>query len=300
MEEKKQKAKRGLGRGLGALFDTEFTEDDVSISNYDETGEKVTLIKLRDIEPNKNQPRKNFVKVKLETLSESLKTHGVIQPILVKKGGSVYTVIAGERRWRAAKLAGIKEVPCIVKDFDEKTLAEVALIENLQREDLNPIEEAEGFLNLMNAFGMRQDDVAKRVGRSRSAVANALRLNKLPDKAKKLVISGELSGGHARTILPIENEADLLFLAEKIVKENLTVRETETIVSLYLKNGKFDKDKKKKSISPSAKKYYKEIEKTLSDKFGTKVKIHTGKNKNKIEFEYYSDEDLERLLFELK
>ena len=303
MEEKKTKKQRGLGRGLNALFDGADFGTTAIKESFGATKDKdgVTIIKLRDIEPNKNQPRKAFDKEKLETLAESLKTHGIIQPILVKKAsGDMYTIIAGERRWRAAKLAGLKEVPCIIRDFDEKELMEIALIENLQREDLNPIEEAEGYRRLMDTFNMKQEDVANRVGKSRSAVANSLRLNNLSEKVKKMVVSGELTQGHARTLLPIEDEKNQILLAEKIVKDGLSVRETEKLVSLFEKGEAFEKETKKNNISPSAKKYYKEIENSLSKKFGTKVKIHPGKNKSKIEFEYYTKEDLERLLFELK
>ena len=296
----KTKKGRGLGRGLNALFegtsfDTDIKED--SLKN----GEEVQTLKIRDIEPNKNQPRKNFDSEKLASLAESLKTHGLIQPILVKKEeNGMYTIIAGERRWRAAKLAGLKELPCIVKEYSEKELSEIALIENLQREDLNPIEEAEGYRHLMDTFNMRQEDVAERIGKSRSAVANALRLNNLSDDVKVLVIAGELSQGHARTLLPISDKKNQLLLAQKIIDENLTVRQTEKLVSLFLKGKSEEKKKKENIIPPSMEKYYKEIENNLSKKFNTKVKISIGKNKSKIEFEYYTPEDLERILLELK
>ena len=305
MEEKKAKKSRGLGRGLNALFEgPSFEENVVSTvpSNFAEEslGGEV-LIKIRDIGPNKNQPRKTFDKEKLEALAESLKNHGMVQPVLVKKEtNGMYTIIAGERRWRAAKLAGLKEIPCIIKDYSEKELMEIALIENLQREDLNPIEEAEGYRSLMKSFDMTQEDVAQRVGKSRSAVANALRLNNLCSEVKEMVVSGILSQGHARALLPISDEKKQKLFAEKIVKEELTVRQTEKMVSLYEKNGTIEKEEKTNFISPSVKKYYSEIENSLSKKFGTKVKIHPGKTKSRIEFEYYSNEDLERILFELK
>ena len=308
MEEKKAKKSRGLGRGLNALFEgPSFEENIISTvpSNaFDDTEKALggeVLIKIRYIEPNKNQTRKTFDKEKLEALSESLKNHGLVQPVLVKKEtNGMYTIIAGERRWRAAKLAGLKEIPCIIKDYSEKELMEIALIENLQREDLNPIEEAEGYRSLMKSFDMTQEDVAQRVGKSRSAVANALRLNNLCSEVKEMVVSGILSQGHARALLPISDEKTQKLFAEKIVKEELTVRQTEKMVSLYEKNGTIEKEEKTNFISPSVKKYYSEIENSLSKKFGTKVKIHPGKNKSRIEFEYYSNEDLERILFELK
>lgn len=296
----KTKKGRGLGRGLNALFEGTSFDTDIKEDNL-KNGEEVQTLKIRDIEPNKNQPRKNFDSEKLASLAESLKTHGLIQPILVKKEeNGMYTIIAGERRWRAAKLAGLKELPCIVKEYSEKELSEIALIENLQREDLNPIEEAEGYRHLMDTFNMRQEDVAERIGKSRSAVANALRLNNLSDDVKVLVIAGELSQGHARTLLPISDKKNQLLLAQKIIDENLTVRQTEKLVSLFLKGKSEEKKKKENIIPPSMEKYYKEIENNLSKKFNTKVKISIGKNKSKIEFEYYTPEDLERILLELK
>ena len=303
MEDKKTKKTRVLGRGLNALFDGPDFNDTIVKDTLEKTenADGVTIIKLRDIEPNKNQPRKTFDAEKLEALAESLKNHGIVQPILVKKEKSgMYTIIAGERRWRAAKLAGLKEVPCLVREFDEKDLMEIALIENLQREDLNPIEEAEGYKRLMDTFNMRQEDVAQRVGKSRSAIANSLRLNNLCAKVKDMVVAGEISQGHARALLSLEDEKSQVLLAEKIIKEGLNVRETEKLVSQYQNGEEIIKETKKNIISPSMKKYYSEIEKNLSKKFGTKVKIHAGKNKSKIEFEYYTNEDLERLLFELK
>ena len=303
MNEKKTKKGRGLGRGLNALFDGPDFGETIKANDFSaqKSNDGVTLIKTRDIEPNKNQPRKTFDQEKLDVLAESLKNHGVIQPIIVKKTESdTFSIIAGERRWRAAKLAGLKEMPCIIRDFDEKELMEIALIENLQREDLNPIEEAEGYRRLMDAFNMKQEDVAQRVGKSRSAVANALRLNNLTQEIKEMVINGSLSQGHARTLLSINEESYQILLAEKIVKEGLSVRETEKLVTLYEKDKTFERKTKENTNSPSTKKYYTEIEKLLSKKFGTKVKIHIGKTKSKIEFEYYTNEDLERLLFELK
>lgn len=299
MEKKKQ---RGLGRGIGALFNEDITPAYEKSSILEEIQENkkvsgsVVMLKVRDIEPNPKQPRRNFDLEKLEALSESLKTHGVIQPVLVKENkNGMYTIIAGERRWRASKLAGLKEIPCIIKEFDEKELMEVALIENLQREDLNPIEEAEGYKNLMEKFEMTQDEVSERVGKSRSAVANTLRLNKLSDKVKAFVIDGSLSGGHARTLLAVEDKDEQFALAEKIIKEGLSVRQTEKLVSVEkLIPPQEDKPKKSKD-----EKYYLSLEKKLSSKLGTKVKIQPGKKKSKIEIEYYSKEDLERLLYEL-
>lgn len=292
----KQKPKKGLGRGLGALF-TE-VDDKTSVKNLtsdnQEIGEKVVSLKIIDVEPNPEQPRRNFDKEALEALSLSIKTHGVVSPILVKSSNKgMYTIIAGERRWRASKLAGLKEIPCIIKDYSKEEVMEIALIENLQREDLNPIEEAEGYKKLMEAFSLTQEQISEKVGKSRSAVANALRLNNLCDEVKAFVIDKKLSQGHARTILPIEDKHLQIEIAEKIIKEDLSVRETEKLVSLIL-----NKKETKKSAVKSAS--YKNVEKQLSDIFKTKVKISSGKNKGKIEFEFYNKDDFERLLFELK
>ena len=309
MEEKKNTKKTArLGKGIGALFENVATDYDVNTKNsgIDFGGSeevdlsKVVMLKLRDIEPNPKQPRKTFDKEKLEALASSLKTHGMVQPILVqKRPNGMYTIIAGERRWRASKLANLAEVPCIIKEFDEKELMEIALIENLQREDLNPIEEAEGYKNLMEKFSMTQEEVAERVGKGRSAVANSIRLNKLCPEIKEMVIDGKLSQGHARTILPVENKKDQLEIAEKIIKDGLNVRQTEKLVNSYFVVEKLIPPQIKEDNSDMLK-YYSSLENTLSEKFNTKVKILPGKTKSRIEIEYYSNEDLERLLYELK
>jgi len=288
---------KGLGRGLTALFE-DVPEDKTSvkklIENEEASGESVVSLKIIDVEPNPNQPRRNFDKDALEALSESIKTHGVVSPILVQKGKKgMYTIIAGERRWRASKLADLKEIPCIVKDYSKEQVMEIALIENLQREDLNPIEEAEGYKSLMETFSFTQEQISEKVGKSRSAIANALRLNNLCDEIKALVIDKKLSQGHARTILPVTDMKLQIQIAEKIIKEDLSVRQTEKLVSDLL-NEKPKKEETKKSPS------YKNVEKQLSDIFKTKVKISSGKNKGKIEFEFYNNDDFERLLFEFK
>lgn len=308
MEEKKNTKKTArLGKGIGALFENVAADYEINNNSgldFENSKEidlsKVVMLKLRDIEPNPKQPRKTFDKEKLEALASSLKTHGMVQPILVqKRDNGMYTIIAGERRWRASKLANLTEVPCIIKEFDEKELMEIALIENLQREDLNPIEEAEGYKNLMEKFSMTQEEVAQRVGKSRSAVANSLRLNNLCPEIKELVVEGKLSQGHARTILPIENKNDQLEIAEKIIKEGLNVRQTEKLVNSYFVVEKETPPQIKEDNSDMLK-YYSSLENTLSKKFNTKVKILPGKTKSRIEIEYYSNEDLERLLYELK
>ncbi len=291
----KQKPKKGLGRGLGALFTEVDNELDLKNITSDKTdGDKVVSLKIIDVEPNPKQPRRSFDKDALDALASSIKTHGVVSPILVQAGKKgMYTIIAGERRWRASKIAGLKEIPCIIKDYSNQEVMEIALIENLQREDLNPIEEAEGYKHLMEAFSLTQEQISEKVGKSRSAVANALRLNNLCDDVKSLVVEKKLSQGHARTLLPVNDKALQLEIAEKIIKEDLSVRVTEKLVSDLLKNPII---KKTKQTTPS----YKNVEKQLSDIFKTKVKISSGKNKGKIEFEFYNPEDLERLLFEFK
>lgn len=307
MAEKKKPQRKGLGKGLGALFSDDpvsngDTEVDIlrEIENAgtDTDGKSIIEIKVVDIEPNKDQPRKNFDKDKLAALSDSIREHGVVQPILVKPtDNGTYMIIAGERRWRAAKAAGLKTMPCIVKEFDERQVMEIALIENLQREDLNPIEEAEGYRQLMDTFHLTQEEVSERVGRSRSAVANALRLNNLPDGIKRLVQSEQLSQGHARALLAVEDLALQLELAQKIIEEGLSVRQTESLVN-HLATAK----PKKPAAKPNSMmlKYYTDVAEDLGSRLGTKVKIHEGANKGKIEIEYYSKDDLERILFEIR
>lgn len=288
--------KSGLGKGLSALFDDADTViDDIISDSVQNDG--IKYISLVDIEPNKSQPRKAFDEDKLNALSESIQEHGVVSPVLVTptKGG-MYKIVAGERRWRASKLAGLKEIPCIIREFTELEMSELALVENLQREDLNPIEEAEGYKYLMDKFSLTQDEVAKRIGKSRSAVANTLRLNGLSDKVKDYIGGGQLSSGHARALATLSKEQQDA-LADKIITSGLNVRQTEALVK-SVQNGK--PTVIKKSENPLTKKYYKKVESDLSSRFGTKVKISEGAKKGKIEIEYYSKDDLERILFELK
>lgn len=301
------KAKKGLGRGLGALF-TENAEENVQdmdilrdiehAGDPKADGKAVVTLKIIDIEPNKDQPRKSFDAEKLRALSESIATHGVVQPILVTPTKNhTYRIIAGERRWRAAKLAGLKEIPCIIKDFHEKEIMEIALVENLQREDLNPIEESEGYRQLMDTFGLTQEEVGLRVGKSRSAIANSLRLNNLCSEIKQLVIEEQISQGHARTLLSINDKEKQLEIANLIIKDGLNVRQVESIVANI---GKQKPPKEPKATDSMLQKYLKDVETDLASRFGTKVKIHDGTKKGRIEIEYYSKEELERLLFELK
>lgn len=271
--------KKGLGKGLGALISNEATED--------ESG--VVELRINEVEPNAGQPRKHFDDEKLVQLAESIKQHGIIQPIIVRKDDSRYTIIAGERRWRAAKLAGLSKVPVLVKEFTNKQVMEVALIENLQREDLNPIEEADAFLHLMNEFNMTQEQIAETIGRSRPAIANSLRLLGLSDDVKKLVVSGDLSSGHARTLVVIQEPEVQLKAAVYIIDNKLSVRETEAYIKRLLQN----KTVKKKPVENPD---FKVVEDKLKNILGTKVKLQANNNKGKITIEYYSNDELDRLL----
>lgn len=277
--------KRGLGRGLDALYDnTEAAE-----------AEQKDLIELRIsmIEPNHDQPRKDFDEDALITLSNSIAEHGIIQPIIVSPSeNGFYKIIAGERRWRAARMAGLREIPAIVRTYEKQKAAEVAMLENLQREDLNPIEEAEGYKNLMENFGLTQESLSRSLGKSRSAIANSVRILSLPQNIIDMVRNGLISEGHARTLLSIEDDAEKQRLAEEIINGKLSVRDTEKIAG-EKKTAK--KIAEKKEISPEIK----EMEKRLSDNFGSKVKIITGRKKGKIEIEYYGNDDFTRIMEKL-
>ena len=276
--------KGGLGKGLDALFIDNSTEEKGS-----------SMVNINDIEPNREQPRKTFTEEALRELSDSIAMHGVIQPLLVRPlsdGG--YQLIAGERRWRASRMAGLTEVPVFIKEMTDREAMEFALIENLQREDLNPIEEAEGFKLLMDTYSLTQAEAAERVGKSRPAVANALRLLALPEKVLLMVKEGKLSSGHARTLLPITDEKTLLKLAEEIVKKEISVRETERIVKSIL-NPKKDKEKTKKA--PKRDPYFDECELAIREELGRKAEIHVSKgNKGTIEIEFFSKSDLASIL----
>lgn len=271
--------KKGLGKGLGALISNEATED--------ETG--IIELRINEIEPNAGQPRKYFDDEKLVQLSDSIKQHGIIQPIIVKKDNNRYIIIAGERRWRAAKLAGLSKVPVLIKEFTNRQVMEVALIENLQREDLNPIEEADAFLHLMNEYDMTQEQIAETIGRSRPAIANSLRLLGLSEDVKKYIVSGDLTSGHARTLVIIQDPEIQLKAAEYIIENKLSVRETENYIKKLFQN----KSEKKKVVENPD---FKFVENRLKNILGTKVKLQANNNKGKITIEYYSNDELERLL----
>ena len=280
------KPKGGLGKGLSSMIEPTVSSLSQNI---------VCEIDINKIEPNRDQPRKNFDSEKLEALKESISQMGVILPIIVsmpdKKGR--HMIIAGERRWRASKLAGLSKIPAIIRDYDDKQVTEVALIENLQREDLDPIEEAKGYKSLIDGFSMTQDEISKRVGKSRSAITNSLRLLNLPDYVMKLLIEGKLSRGHARAILGAGNNDDMTEIARITVEDDLSVRQVEELVKSYVHKLKSPPPKPKKdSLIPELKVYSDSLAKTL----GTKVNIKQGVRKGKIEIEYYGAEDLSRIL----
>lgn len=297
--------KKGLGaKGLGinALINTEM--EDMKASKPVEkkkTEEAVLELELDLIEPNRKQPRKYFDETALEELAASLKTYGMIQPIVVKKNGDYYEIIAGERRWRAAKIAGLVKVPVVIKKWEEGEAFEAALVENLQREDLNPMEEAESYQRLQEEFGLSQEKIAEKVGKSRSAVTNSLRLLQLDPRVRNFVVENKLTGGHARTLLPVTDGDEQFELAEYVIEEGLSVRAVEALVKAHLEKAEKPAEKEE-ALSKADEREYRAIEDDLKSLFSTKVKLKPlGKrNKGKIEIEYYSDEDLERLLALLK
>ena len=281
--------KRGLnkGKGLAALIDTENVKD-TGKGNSTEDG--VLKLNISQVEPNREQPRKNFDEDELQELAESIKQHGVISPLLVvKRDGEI---VAGERRWRAATIAGLKEVPVIVRDLTEQEILEISIIENLQRVDLNPIEEALAYKRLMTEFNLTQDEVAEKVSKSRTAIANSVRLLKLSDDVQQMLIDDMISSGHARALLGIENEEEQFILAQRVFDEKLSVRDIEKIV----KNRSKEKVEKKK-IETQFTNVYTDIETKLKDRLSTKVKV-TGKENGsgKIEIEFFSGDELERIL----
>ena len=296
--------KNNLGRGLDSLI-PEVTgspkvkeKPEVVEKGVEKVVEKIvekkveTLVKITDIAPNRQQPRKNFNEDALMELAESIKIHGVIEPLIVQKRDGYYEIIAGERRWRACKLAGVKEVPVVIKDYTEQQIVEIALIENIQREDLNPIEEAHAYKRLLNEFNLKQDEVAERVSKSRVAITNSMRLLKLTDEVQQMVIDEMITSGHARALIGIEDKEKQIELATKIFDEKLSVRETERMVKSILNPApKKEKEKFEDEF------VYKNLEEKLTNKIGSNVSIsRKNKNKGKIEIEYYSTEDLERIV----
>ena len=285
-------AKKGLGRGLDALL------ADNDITEKEQNG--VTILKISDIEPNRGQARKQFDETALLELADSIGKHGILQPIAVrKKANGYYEIIAGERRWRASKIAGLSEIPALVKEIDDRTASELSLIENLQRENLNAVEEAKGYKDLMERFNLTQEEAAERVGKSRTAVANILRILKLPESVLNLVEDGSLSYGHARTLLPLTqlcDEEGLLKHAKTVINSQLSVRQTEQLVKQIIDGSK----KYTEEQSLVSKTYYKKLESDISDVLGRKATIHRSVNgTGKITISFAGAEDLEELITQL-
>ena len=285
--------KRGLGRGLDSLIPADvMLEPEKKNSEKNEKGDGATLVKITMVEPNREQPRKNFDEDSLQELADSIKQFGLLQPILVKDRGEYYEIVAGERRWRAAKLAGLKEIPVIIRDLTDQEIVEISLIENIQREDLNPIEEAQAYKRLLTEFNLKQDEVAERVSKSRTAVTNSMRLLKLCDQVQKMVIDDMISTGHARALISIEDPEEQYLIAQKIFDEKLSVREVEKLVKNLHKP---EKPKKQEDKTLAA--IYENISDRLKQYLSTKVSVSARQNgSGKIEIEFYGHEDLERLL----
>jgi ParB family chromosome partitioning protein len=282
MAERKSKERKVLGRGLDALI----------IPEEIESRDNIILCGIEEVYPNKEQPRKNFNEEKLNDLVASIKEKGIIQPIIVRKlvtNSGKYQIITGERRWRACQKAGLKELSVIVREVSDREALELALVENIQREDLNPIEQAEGYKKLIDGFMFTQEDLAARLGKNRATISNSLRLLKLPERVKEKVISGSVSEGHARTLLALFNKSDVDVVLSRIIEKGLSVRETERLV----KKINTPKKKKKKTVQS---KQLKHVENDLINHFKTKVKIQKRGKKGRIVFEFYSDEDLMRLV----
>lgn len=307
------KAKRGLGKGLGAFFGEEVVqevakdqenekkeitsdkEEKASVEEKETENENGEFfVKISRIEPNREQPRKDFAEEQLQELADSIRQYGVLQPLLVQKKGDLYEIIAGERRWRAAKLAGLKELPVVVREYGKQQAMEIALIENVQREDLNPIEEAIAYQRLMQEFQLKQEEIAERVSKNRSTITNSMRLLNLAPEIQQMLIDGLISSGHARTLLAISDLEQQLALAERIIREHLSVREVEKAVKAL---GKAPKEKKKEKEDEALELIFKNLEERMKTVVGTKVNINRkDRSKGKIEIEYYSEAELERIV----
>lgn len=286
------KKKRGLGRGLNALIgaDAELAAAEEREQATSQTA--VVMLDIRKIDPDSAQPRKNFDDEALEELADSIKSHGVLQPLIVqKKEEDRYQIIAGERRWRAAKKAGLTEIPALVKEYAPEEMLEISLIENIQRENLNPVEEAKAYRRLVEEYSLKQEEIAKRVGKNRSTITNSLRLLGLDDEVLSYLISKELTTGHAKALLSVRNKERQVALAKKAVKEGMSVRKLEALAQEKPRQIALPEP-----LNPAEEIIYKDITKRLQESLGTKVSIVRGPKKNKIEIEYYSEEELERLV----
>ncbi len=286
--------KRGLGSGLDSLITDEYVNEGKIPSKY---SEQETKISINDIEPNRNQPRSNFDEDKLMELADSIKQYGIIEPLVVQKKGTRYEIIAGERRFRAARIAGLKEVPVVVKDFADNDVFVIALLENIQRQDLNPIEEALAYQKLIDVYNLKQDEVAAKVSKQRSTITNSMRLLKLSEEVRQMVAAGIISEGHGRTLLGIDDEGKQFEYAMRVSDEHLSVRELEKLVNTYKEekeNGKKEPKKKKDNEKSRA---YIDAENKMKDILGTKVEIRKKNEKSgRIEIEYYSMEELDRII----
>jgi len=288
--------KSGLGKGLDSLIADKGVKPVAKPAPSADKADGAVLMNITKVEPNREQPRKKFDEDALLELSESIKQFGVLQPLLVQERDDYYEIIAGERRWRAAKLAGIKEVPVIIKKLTEQEIMEISLIENIQREDLNPIEEAQAYKRLLTEFNLKQDEVAERVSKSRTAVTNAMRLLKLNDKVQQMVIDEMLTTGHARALLGIEDQEKQYVVAQRIFDEKLSVRDTEKLVK-NIQNEKDDAAVATKKIDPQLEAVYRDLEEQMKVLLGTKVHINPKDDKKgKLEIEYYSQEELDRII----
>lgn len=287
--------KSGLGKGLDSLIPDHQSEKTGLHTESEESGSNdgVVMVKISKVEPNKNQPRKQFDEDSLLELADSIKLYGVLQPLLVLDKENYYEIIAGERRWRAAKLAGIKEIPVIIKEYTEREIVEISLIENIQRENLNPIEEAIAYKRLLEDFNLKQDEIAERVAKSRTAVTNSIRLLKLDEKVQQMLIDEMISTGHARALLAITDPQEQVNLANQVFDEKLSVRETEKLIKKLLEPVKRVEKKEEPAVDAA----YEQMEEKMKGIMGTKVTIHRKKkDKGKIEIEYYSQDELERII----
>lgn len=277
----------------GINLNNSFTEQGIADK---ENVSRETLIKISKIEPNEGQPRKSFDEETLKELADSMKEYGILQPLLVKRKGDNFQIIAGERRWRAAKMAGLKEVPVIVREYNKQQSVEIALIENVQRADLNPIEEALAYQQLMQEFGLKQEEIALRVSKNRATITNSIRLLKLAEPVQQLLISGEISSGHARALLGLEDKEQQIALASQIIEKGLNVRQVEKLVKMMTKPQKDEKEKEE-SEEKDLSFIFRDLEEKMKGIMGTKVMIHQkDKNKGRIEIEYYSASELERIV----
>ena len=288
-------AKRGLGKGLEIIIPVQDSSPREETQTKQENQKKPeTIVKITQVEPNREQPRKNFDEDALQELADSIKQFGLLQPILVQDRKTYYEIIAGERRWRAAKLAGLKEIPVIIRDYTEQEIVEISLIENIQREDLNPIEEAQAYKRLLTEFNLKQDEVAERVSKSRTAVTNSMRLLKLCDEVQQMIIDDMLSTGHARALITIEDPEQQYTIAQKIFDEKLSVRDVEKLVKDL---NRPEKQKKETVEDKSLEIIYQDVEEKLKQSLGTKVEISSkGNGSGKIEIEFYNHDDLDRII----